>query len=90
MCSNVITDRIDRSYEQNRTDEFEPDFRQNGTTRIIIINYNRYNFRKKKTIYLGQTSPVEFMFKVKNSPFFLEQVFAAMVIEFNSVISRFS
>ena len=30
------------------------------------------------------------MFKVKNSPFFLEQVFAAMVIEFNSVISRFS
>ena len=30
------------------------------------------------------------MFKVKNSPFFFEQVFAAMVIEFNSVISRFS
>ena len=30
------------------------------------------------------------MFKVKNPPFFLEQVFAAMVIEFNSVISRFS
>ena len=41
-------------------------------------------------MYLGQTSPIEFMFKVKNSPFFLEQVFAAMVIEFNSVISRFS